>query len=97
MTIKVNDHGILCYKLEESIFEVDFTFRILRFLAILSIMVIFAAFMVGLVGADFTKCYENVQRKRNMMIWSGILMICAGMIMQESFTNFLSKRKSLKK
>ena len=53
--------------------------------------------MVGLVGADFTKCCENVARKRNMMIWSGILMICAGMIKQEHpFTNFSRKNEVFK-
>ena len=84
-------NGFLCYGLEESIFDVDFTFHILRFLAILSIIVIIVALALNFLGADYTKCFDrNKSRKRNLMVWSGLLMLVAG----KALTTFTDRLNS---
>ena len=53
----------------------------LRFLAILSILLITVAFMLSLLGADYTRCFDSdTTRKRNLTIWSGLLLLLAGLV-----------------
>jgi len=78
---EVAANGFLCYGLEQSIFDVDSTFHILRFLAIVSILVTIGALILNFIGADYTKCFgRNKSLKRNLMIRSGLLMLLAGLL-----------------
>ena len=69
--------GFLCYRLEESLFEVDFVFHILRLLAILTILTEFTVLVISFVGADFTVCCKKSVKKSLMRI-NGWLMLVSG-------------------
>ena len=69
--------GFLCYRLEESLFEVDFSFHILRLLAVLTILILFSVLVISFIGADFTVCCEN-SVKKSLMRLSGWLMLVSG-------------------